>query len=234
MWITCSEQEDIPADSYGLVTEYVSVTGLFPTMVKLGAESDAAEFEYYGGCLYNLEQPLPSFSYSGTTVDVVLHAYDGEYFYPESTYMIFGAFVKEGYIAFVNTKNSPAVGIQAIGYMGGQPAFSLGAYENILLIDPAKDDSGLAPEPEAPSTAQLKQISKTLAKGPTNYVETPRGNIRSIIDQARKTPVLRGEFTSIKGHRDAKAVEFKATASDAKVAATRNISVTKVSNISFE
>ena len=231
--ITDSEQEDIPADSNGLVTEYVSVTGLFPTLVKLGAESDAAEFEYYGGCLYNLEQSLPSFSYSGTTVDVVLHAYDGEYFYPESTYMIFGAFVKEGYIAFVNTKNSPAVGIQAIGYMGGQPAFSLGAYENILLIDPAKDDSGLAPEPEAPSTAQLKQISKTLAKGPTNYVETPRGNIRSIIDDARKTPALRGNFTSIKGQRDSKAVEFNATASDVKVKVASRYDNPTNSNISL-
>ena len=203
-------------------------------MVKLGAESDAAEFEYYGGCLYNLEQPLPSFSYSGMTVDVVLHGYDGEYFYNKSSYMIFGAFVKEGYLAFVNTADSPCVGLQAIGYIGGQAALSVGEYENMLLVDPAKDDSGLAPEEDAPSASQLKQISNTLKQGPTNYVETPRGNIRSIIDQARKTPVLRGEFTSIKGQRDAKPVSFSYEFSSEKVQNfSKNDPFTKVANISL-
>lgn len=232
--IADSMQEDIPADSYGLVTEYVTVTGLFPAMVELGAESDAAEFEYYGGCLYNLEQDLPSFSYSGQTVDVVLHGYDGKYYYNESSYMIFGAFVKEGYIAFVNTSDSPCVGIQAIGYIGGQAAMSVGEYENMLLVDPAKDDSGLAPEEDAPSTSQLKQISNTLRQGPTNYVETPRGNIRSIIDKARQTPTLRGQFTGIQGERDAKAVSFSSEFSSDKVQKfSKNDPYTKVANISL-
>lgn len=232
--IADSKQADIPADDYGLVTEYVTVTGLFPALVKMGAESDAAEFEYYGGCLYNIEQPLPSFSYNGMTVDVVLHGYDGEYFYNSSSYMIFGAFVKEGYLAFVNTSNSPGVGLQAIGYVGGQAALSVGEYENMLLVNPAKDDSGLAPKPTAPSTAQLKQISNTLKQGPTNYVETPRGNIRSIIDQARQTPVIRGEFTTIKGERDAKAVSFEAEFSSEKVQKpSKNDPFAKVANISL-
>lgn len=232
--IADSMQEDIPADSYGLVTEYVTVTGLFPAMVELGAESDAAEFEYYGGFLYNLEQDLPSFSYSGQTVDVVLHGYDGKYYYNESSYMIFGAFVKEGYIAFVNTSDSPGVGIQAIGYIGGQAAMSVGEYENMLLVNPAKDDSGLAPEEDAPSTSQLKQISNTLKQGPTNYVETPRGNIRSIIDKARQTPVLRGQFTGIQGERDAKAVSFSSEFSSEKVQKfSKNDPYTKVANISL-
>lgn len=232
--IADSKQADIPADDYGLVTEYVTVTGLFPALVKMGAESDAAEFEYYGGCLYNLEQPLPSFSYSGMTVDVVLHGYDGEYFYNESSYMIFGAFVKEGYLAFVNTSNSPGVGIQAIGYIGGQAALSVGEYENMLLINPEKDDSGLAPEEDAPSASQLKQISNTLKQGPTNYVETPRGNIRSIIDKARQTPVLRGQFTGIQGERDAKAVSFSSEFSSEKVQKpSKNDPYAKVANISL-
>lgn len=232
--IADSKTADIPADSYGLVTEYVTVTGLFPTLVKMGAESDAAEFEYYGGCLYNLEQPLPSFTYSGMTVDVVLHGYDGESFYRQSSYMIFGAFVKEGYLAFVNTADSPGVGLQAIGYVGGQAALSVGEYENMLLVNPAKDDSGLAPKPTAPSTAQLKQISNTLKQGPTNYVETPRGNIRSIIDNAKQTPVLRGEFTGIQGERDAKAVSFEAEFSSEKVQKpSKNDPFAKVANISL-
>jgi hypothetical protein len=200
----------------------------------MGAESDAAEFEYYGGCLYNIEQPLPSFTYSGQTVDVVLHGYDGQYFYNSSSYMIFGAFVKEGYLAFVNTSDSPGIGLQAIGYIGGKAALSVGEYENMLLVDPAKDDSGLAPEEDAPSTSQLKQISNTLKQGPTNYVETPRGNIRSIIDNAKQTPVLRGEFTSIKGERDAKAVSFEAEFSSENVQKpSKNDPFAKVANISL-
>ena len=104
----------------------------------------------------------------------------------------------------------------------------------MLLVNPAKDDSGLAPKPTAPSTSQLKQISNTLKQGPTNYVETPRGNIRSIIDQARQTPVIRGEFTTIKGERDAKAVSFEAEFSSEKVLKpSKNDPFTKVANISL-
>ena len=231
--ISDSEIADLPADDDGIPTEFVNVTGVIPYASLLGLKN-TMEFEYYDGCLYaasattGVVQGMNTALFPGDEAGDLYNAY------------LLGGFVEVGYLAFVNMYASKGFNINgfylaAFGdaelqeYLG-----PIDAFFDILLIDPAKDDSGLAPEPEAPSTAQLKQISKTLAKGPTNYVETPRGNIRSIIDQARKTPVLRGEFTSIKGHRDAKAVEFKATASDAKVAATRNISVTKVSNISFE
>ena len=104
----------------------------------------------------------------------------------------------------------------------------------MLLVNPAKDDSGLAPKPTAPSTSQLKQISNTLKQGPTNYVETPRGNIRSIIDNAKQTPVLRGEFTGIQGERDAKAVSFEAEFSSEKVQKpSKNDPFAKVANISL-
>jgi hypothetical protein len=114
------------------------------------------------------------------------------------------------------------------------PASYIDLYHDVLLINPEKDDSGLAPEEDAPSASQLKQISNTLKQGPTNYVETPRGNIRSIIDKARQTPVLRGQFTGIQGERDAKAVSFSSEFSSDKVQKfSKNDPYTKVANISL-
>lgn len=230
-----SEISDLPADDYGIVTEYVNLSGLFPTFAKYGA-SDKAVFEYYGGVLYNLEQTLAPVSVSGSTFYTILHGYDGTYFYNSSDYMILGGFIKEGYLAFVNAVSPSAgvvaKGLQVIGYTDNtysSPAASLGEFEDILLIDPAKDNSGLAPTPE---TTQLAAISNKIAQGPTNYVETRRGNIRSIIDEAKNKPALCGQFTSINGQRDAVQVEFKSEASDYRLP-TKNDTFSRVSKRSF-
>ena len=59
-------------------------------------------------------------------------------------------------------------------------------------------------------------------------------NIRSIIDKARQTPTLRGQFTGIQGERDAKAVSFSSEFSSEKVQKfSKNDPYTKVANISL-
>lgn len=239
--ISDSSEPDLPADSYGIVTEYVDICGLFPVVKEFGGETDAITFEYYDGVLYNLVAPLSPVTLQGTTFYPlpVLQDADG-YYYKQGDYGLIGGYVKEGYLAFVNGVASQGIdmrGFQILIYPDqtyASPASYLDLYHDVLLINPAKDDSGLAPEEDAPSTSQLKQISNTLKQGPTNNVETPRGNIRSIIDKARQTPVLRGQFTGIQGERDAKAVSFSSEFSSEKVQKpSKNDPYAKVANISL-
>ena len=239
--ISDSSEPDLPADSYGIVTEYVDIRGLFPVVTLLGGETDAITFEYYDGVLYNLVAPLSPVTLQGTTFYPLPVPQDADGgFYKKGDYGLVGGYVKEGYLAFVNGFASQGIdmrGFQILIYPDQtytSPVSYLDLYHDVLLINPEKDDSGLAPEEDAPSASQLKQISNTLKLGPTNYVETPRGNIRSIIDKARQTPVLRGQFTGIQGERDAKAVSFRSEFSSDKVQKfSKNDSYTKVANISL-
>ena len=215
--ISDSETPDSAPDEYGIVTEYMTVSGIVPYAASVGLD-DTFEVEYYDGVVYAgnatlTGQPMGYYTalYTGDENGKLYNAY------------LLGGFVEEGYLAFVNMYADQGVNIS--GYF--LAAFEDAAYTkyagpfdaflDILLVDPAKDDSGLAPKPTAPSTAQLKQISNTLKQGPTNYVETPRGNFRSIIDKAKQTPVLRGQFTNIEGERDAKAVSFSSEFSSENV-----------------
>lgn len=239
--ISDSSKPDLPADSYGIVSEYVDIRGLFPVVTLLGGETDAITFEYYDGVLYNLVAPLSPVTLQGTTFYPLPALQDADgYFYKQGDYGLIGGYVKEGYLAFVNGVASQGIdmrGFQILIYPDQTyvtPVSYIDLYHDVLLVDPAKDDSGLAPEEDAPSASQLKQISNTLKQGPTNYVETPRGNIRSIIDKARNTPVLRGQFTGIEGERDAKAVSFSSEFSSEKVQKpSKNNPFTKVANISL-
>ncbi len=239
--ISDSSKPDLPADSYGIVSEYVDIRGLFPVVTLLGGETDAITFEYYDGVLYNLVAPLSPVTLQGTTFYPLPALQDADgYFYKQGDYGLIGGYVKEGYLAFVNGAASQGIdmrGFQILIYPDqtyATPVSYIDLYHDVLLVDPAKDDSGLAPEEDAPSASQLKQISNTLKQGPTNYVETPRGNIRSIIDKARNTPVLRGQFTGIEGERDAKAVSFSSEFSSEKVQKpSKNNPFTKVANISL-
>jgi hypothetical protein len=80
----------------------------------------------------------------------------------------------------------------------------------------------------------LNLVRKALAKGPTNLVETPSGNFRTIVDQVRNLPNVCGQFTGIQGERDAKAVSFSSEFSSDKVQKfSKNDPYTKVANISL-
>ena len=228
-----SETPDTEPDEYGLPTEFVNMTGFIPYAAQIGLEQ-TMEVEFYDGVIYA----------SGMAAGTFQGLYTGLFPGDEETYTynayLLGGFVQEGYLAFVNMYEGQGVNING---------FILEAYEDeafqsyydyidmffdILLVDPAKDDSGLVPDPEAPATAQLKQIAKSIRRGPANYVETPSDSIRSIIDKARNTPVLRGQLTDIMGQRDVKAVSFKAEASSAKIMkSSKNESFTKVAGITL-
>lgn len=234
--ISDSQIPDTDPDDNGLVSEYVEVKGLFGAAAEYFGFDDTMPMEYYGGVLYQLPSYFGPSTNGGYYMAVMYSTADDKLYGHSNSYTMFGGFVEDGYLAFVDATGSYGFnGWFLRAYQDEACATAIGNVDwvaDVLLVNPAQDDSGLAPKPTT-SSVQLKQISNTLAMGPTNYVETERGNIRSIIDKARQTPVLRGEFTSIKGERDAKAVEFKVSASDMNVPSRQN-GFTKVSNISLQ
>lgn len=233
--ISDSEIPDSEVDEYGYKSEYVNVNGIVPYAAKFGWKEDLT-FEYYGGVLYTMVEPIGT--YSGYYVGFwYKDSSNGGYYNSKLT--LAGGFIKEGYLSFVNIYGEEGLDVDGLSVVAfkdeacTQGAAELDCFVDILLIDPAKDDSGLAPKPTT-SAVQLREISNTLKQGPTNYVETPRGNIHSIIDKARQTPTLRGEFTGIQGQRDAKAVSFSSEFSSEKVQKpSKNDPFTKVANISL-
>lgn len=234
--ISDSPYSDLPADDYGIVTEYVNVKGIFGAAADYFGFDDTMTMECYGGVLYQLPAYYGPSTNGGYYFGVMYATKAGSLYGHNNQYTMLGGFVEDGYVAFVDATGSYGFnGWYLMAFQDEACSQKVGGVDylaDILLVDPAKDNNGLAPAPQT-SSVQLKKISNTLAMGPTNYVETVRGNIHSIIDNARKTPALRGNLTSIKGQRDAKAVDFNATASDVKVkAATRYDNPTN-SNISL-
>ena len=234
--ISDSDKADLPADEYGYITEYVNVKGFFGAAAKYFGFDDTMPMESYAGVLYQLPSYFGEGSGYNWTVQYATEA--GALYGHNNYYTMLGGFVQEGYIAFMDATGGKYNfnGWTLNAYSDAEYSSSEGVVDyvaDVLLVSPDKDDSGLAPKPTT-SSVQLKQISNTLAMGPTNYVETERGHIRSVIDQVRQTPTLRGEFTSIKGERDAKAVSFEAEFSSENVQKpSKNDSFTKVANISL-
>ena len=236
--ISDSELPSLPADGYGIVTEYVNVKGFFGAAADYYKFDDTMVMESYDGVLYQLPSYFGPSTNGGYYMGVMYATESGDFYGHSNKYIMLGGFVQEGYLAFIDATDEYGFNGWLLRAFSDPECSSIignvDYFADVLLVDPAKDDSGLAPEEDAPSTSQLKQISNTLKQGPTNYVETPRGNIRSIIDKARQTPTLRGQFTGIQGERDAKAVCFSSEFSSEKVQKfSKNDPYSKVANISL-
>lgn len=232
-----SDYPDSEPDEDGIKSEYVTVNGLVPFAETLGLKENTT-FEYYDGLLYT---GTAGGSY-GQDTKFGLYTYmyhmdatTGKYYNAN----LVGGFVEDGYLAFVNLYASQGLNITALALVAFgdaeltdyQGEFDI--FNDILLVKPEKDDSGLAPKPET-SSFKLNLVRKALAKGPTNLVETPSGNFRTIVDQVRNLPNVCGQFTGIQGERDAKAVSFSSEFSSDKVQKfSKNDPYTKVANISL-
>lgn len=139
-------------DEYGCCDEYVIVNGLGGPVFKKAGVPDGIEFDLYDGLLYVYGEEtvsgIPIFPFSAGAGDILNGSpmYTG-YFIP----------VLDGYYAYVsqysylNTYNFTGFGFVS----GGQLAC---AYCDYLLVDPAKDDNGLAPA-AAKSSAQPGCVS---------------------------------------------------------------------------
>lgn len=214
--ISDSEVPDSDPDEYGLVSEYVDVEGLVYYASQAGM-STKVTFEYYGGVLYTINQPMGNYL---NKYYIYLYAFDNEagkmYNVP-----LLGGFVDEGYIAFVNAYASQGLNINGFilaafadadytQFVGG----GVDALVDILLVDPEVDDNGIAPKSAKMGTmsmADLKKVNFNLSSE-INCVETERGRIHSAIDQMRAEKAVQsvGTIAGVKGEWSAPAVEFTA------------------------
>ena len=101
-----------------------------------------------------------------------------------ATDYICGYPVLEGYIAFVydGTASTASYGWNGLGFVNQtiDPQYILGAYKDYLLVDPAKDDNGIAPS----TMATIKKAAKSI-KSYGNCVETFAGARKSRMELAR-------------------------------------------------
>ncbi len=213
--IADSKVPDSEPDEYGIISEYVDVTGVIPEAKEMGLK-ETLVFEYYDGVLYTLGDALGQEKESG--LYTYLYHMDGDTggLYNAS---LLGGFVDEGYLAFVNIYESQGLNINSLFVAGfsdeAMNDFQGGliSYGDLLFVDPKVDDNGLAPVPDAPaetSKAQLDLIGRKINEMPRNYVETERGRIRSIIDSVKGVKI-HTDFGKIMGERsDIKSVSFKA------------------------
>lgn len=231
-----SEMADLPADDYGVVTEYVEVSGVFAAEAAKFGFDDTMTMEFYDGVLYQLPVYY-GLCESGYYNAVMYLTSEGSLYGHNNSYTMLGGFVDEGYIAFVDATGS-------YGFNGwllrafedeaySTPVGNMACYTDLLFVDPKVDDNGLAPAPKPASVSksQLDRINDLINAAPTNYVETERGRIRSIIDSVKSVDMF-DNFMGIKGERDASSVAFEAELINyAPAAYTRNSSISEYKTV---
>lgn len=177
--ISESPEEDGPED------DWMTVEGLLgPAAEEMGV-NDSFTFSYYGGVLYTMTDVQNIDGYYGQLLYLGVNAqgtapYSGDYL------MMLGATGTEGYLAF---PRSTVQGIQFVGIYygiyadteGQMPTGDYVAYTDMMLVDPsANADAGTA---ALSGMSAIDKISLEWSKGPANYVETPDGRMKSLIDR---------------------------------------------------
>ena len=180
--------------------EYINVKGLFPMARNFGLEDDSYSFIYYDNVLYNFEQAFESFYSEGTLF------YPGVYMYTQSggafggRMGLLGAFVRDGYLAFVDSgmfANYGEVvdGFAVLAYQDPNHKTYAGLIDMVTSILLVRED--LDPKPIIDERQEADEDSDSVAKstwtaldsiirqGPDNYVQTFEGFIESSFAKAR-------------------------------------------------
>ena len=149
-------------DEDGYVDEYITIKGLAgPSFSKLGLD-DTYEFDFYGGAFYNVSNK----TVDGKSDVVVLALGDGKAY--NGTYVTIGIPVLDGYYAIVCVpKYADSYNFSGFAFANDDvdPSSFISAYCNYLLVDPAKDDNGLAPKAAAKAAQASKALKKATAAG---------------------------------------------------------------------
>lgn len=210
--IADSPYEDLPADESGLVTEYVKLSGMFQAEAEYYGFDDTMDFEYYGGVLYQLPNYFPQTANGGYYPAVMYLTADGSLYGHGNSYTMLGGFVREGYIAFVDATGSYGFNGWFLRAFSDEACASavgnMACYQDVLLIDPAVDDNGLAPAAARMSKQDLQNLSFNI-ETEINYVETERGRIHSAIDRAKAIKTV-GQAAGVQGEYNAQPAAFSA------------------------
>ena len=210
--IADSPYEDLPADESGLVTEYVKLSGMFQAEAEYYGFDDTMDFEYYGGVLYQLPNYFPQSANGGYYPAVMYLTADEGLYGHGNSYTMLGGFVKEGYIAFVDATGSYGFNGWFLRAFSDEACASavgnMACYQDVLLVDPAVDDNGLAPAAARMSKQDLQNLSFNI-ETEINYVETERGRIHSAIDRANAIKTV-GQAAGVQGEYNAQPAAFSA------------------------
>ena len=210
--IADSPYEDLPADESGLVTEYVKLSGMFQAEAEYYGFDDTMDFEYYGGVLYQLPNYFPQTANGGYYPAVMYLTADEGLYGHGNSYTMLGGFVKEGYIAFVDATGSYGFNGWFLRAFSDEACASavgnMACYQDVLLVDPAVDDNGLAPAAARMSKQDLQNLSFNI-ETEINYVETERGRIHSAIDRANAIKTV-GQAAGVQGEYVAQPAAFSA------------------------
>lgn len=160
--ITDSADEDEGPDGDGYKDEYVTVKGLAGGYAAEAGFDDSMTFDLYAGYLYMASNATLNDGvtvYNANEAGSCYNAAYNAYFIP----------VLDGYYAYVcNSKYYESLNFNGLAfYKGG----FLAAFTNYILVDPAKDDNGLAPA----SAAKLNSNVSFAIKG---AVESHKSAVR--------------------------------------------------------
>ena len=210
--------------------QFVNIKGLFPKARTFGLEDDSYSFVYYDNLLYNYEQAFESFYSDGTLY------YPGAYMYSTNgsafggSMGLMGAFVQDGYLAIMDSGmyaqyGEEMDGIAVLAYQDPQKKTYAGLIDlvtSMLLVredlDPNPIYDERAEEGEDLSAAKnaLSNLDQIIRRGPTNYVESFDGFLRSSFEQARSQVKIKN-YLDLDNLQESEPIEMKPAAHRAQV-----------------
>lgn len=224
--VTISESplEDGPED------DYVTIEGLLGPDAETMGVDDSFTFSYYNGILYTImNDPQPVGNFYGKMFYLGNSA-NGFGYYDNVDYaMVGGALTDEGYFAFAGYPAYQSQGVDFIGiyydlYTDAactNPSDETAvAFTDLMLVSPEMSpDAGAT----AVSSLALNRIRNEWSEAPANYVETPDGRMKSIIDKhinglKGKTAVAGLDITV-----DSRSVEFDTKPVDCQMNASGSL-----------
>lgn len=184
------------------MTEYdfINVKGLFPMAKTFGLEDDSYSFIYYDNLLYNFEQAFESFYSDGTLFYPAVYMYTASGGAYGGRMGLMGAFVQDGYLAFVDSGmfadyGEVVDGFAVIAYQDAAHKTYAGLIDMVTSILLVREDLDPNPiiderktESSEASSAQMSalwNLDVIIRQGPDNYVQTFDGFIKSSFEKAR-------------------------------------------------
>lgn len=180
--------------------DFINVKGLFPMAKTFGLEDDSYSFIYYDNLLYNFEQAFESFYSDGTLFYPAVYMYTATGGAYGGRMGLVGAFVQDGYLAFVDSGmfadyGEVVDGFAVIAYQDAAQKTYAGLIDmvtSILLVREDLDPNPIIDERKAESSeassaqmSALWNLDVIIRQGPDNYVQTFDGFIKSSFEKAR-------------------------------------------------
>ncbi len=178
---------------------YLNIKGLFPMARKFGLEDDSYAFIYYDNLLYNFEQAFESFFSDGTLFYPAAYMYTASGGAYGGRMGLMGAFVQDGYLAFMDSGmfadyGEVVDGFAVLAFQDPNLSTYAGLIDmvtSILLVrehldpDPIIDERREEDEDDTPSMTSLMNLNSIFLQGPRNHVESFDGYILSSFERAR-------------------------------------------------